>query len=58
MNIFDVMQYMTENGINGIKLSHSNDVTTIHQFLSNGKVLQTVTEQTIFSAKEKPKAKT
>ncbi len=58
MNIFDVLQYMIDNGVKGIDVSNKEDIMTIHQFLDNGKVLQTTTTQTVFTQKEKSKAKT
>ena len=58
MNIFDVLQYMTDNKVKGINLTNNKDTATIHQFLNNGKILQTVTTQSVFTQKEKPKDKT
>ena len=55
MNIFDVIQYMTDNNVKGIELTENKETVTIHQFLNNGEVLQTITTQTVLTSK---KAKT
>ena len=56
MNAFEIMQYMTENDIHAIEISvqeDNNNAVVLHQFLDDGRVLQTVTEQSVFTDKEK-----
>ena len=49
MNIFDVLQYMTDNKVKTIDISNDKDVITIRQFLDDGKILQTTTTQTMLT---------